>query len=169
MNFDIRYVGDYDVSAFLDTVNTFTDPQWDEWQQRKGSNNPHNDVRSIPLKWCLNLPTFDPSLTDDENGIVFSPHYSVCQKFFEDVHKAIDNIDGPARPITGVLANLPAKKCIPEHIDIPDLGLFVHCRRYHVVLRSHPDVDFYYTGIRHRMEEGRYLRTQQHRWSAWCQ
>ena len=154
MNFDIRYVGDYDVSAFLDTVNTFTDSQWDEWQQRKGSNNPHNDVRSIPLKWCLKVPEYHPSLTDEENGLVYGPLYLRCREFLDEIHQIIDSVDGPGKPVTAILANLPAGKTITPHIDTPGLGLFTHCKRYHVVLQTHLDVGFYYNGVRHHMERG---------------
>lgn len=149
----LRVVGEINVDSLAERVSRITPEEWDEWKQRQRG--VHIQARSVPFQWCHNLFNYEPDGDDAFNKIKVYPHYEEYKEELDRIHTYLDEIEGPAKMVTSILVNLKSGRKIPEHIDKPDFQFFLHTKRYHIPLITHPDVKFNHSGESWHLEKGK--------------
>ena len=149
----LRVVGEINVDALAERVSRITPEEWDKWKQRQRG--VHEQARAVPFQWCHNIFDYDPNKDDEFNEIKVFRHYEAYKEEIDRIYAYLDEIEGPAKMVTGILVNLPSGAKIPEHIDKPDFKIFQHTKRYHIPLITHPDVQFTHSGETWYLEKGK--------------
>ena len=149
----LRVVGEINVDALAERVSRITPEEWNKWKQRQKS--VHIQTRSVPFQWCHNILDYDPNKDDEFNEIKVFRHYEAYKEEIDRIYAYLDEIEGPAKMVTGFLVNLPSGAKIPDHVDKPDFKIFQRTKRYHIPLITHPDVQFRHSGETWHLEKGK--------------
>jgi len=148
MDFNFKYVGEYDVSNIADKVNKFSEELWNDYSFRQDKHGVHKHTTTVPIIW--KEPLNSNSIYNNNNK--YWNEYESIKEDINNLNTLLNNNVSKGEIESVLLIRLPKNKSIGKHMDRG--SYFLNHNRFHMPIITHEDVIFEISNEKKHLKTG---------------
>lgn len=149
MDFNFKYVGEYDVSNIADKVNKFSEELWNDYSFRQDKHGVHKHTTTVPIIW--KEPLNSNSIVYNDNNKYWNEYESIKEDI-NNLNTLLNNNVSKGEIESVLLIRLPKNKSIDKHMDRG--SYFINHNRFHMPIITHEDVIFEISNEKKHLKTG---------------
>jgi len=136
-DFNFKKIATLNISAYVDTVKSFTEEDWNRFTYRQNTWEVHQHTKTIPLLFDIDNMT---KKIEDIKSVTARLHYPKFKSLLEAVSDICKDVYGDGYLLRAILTSLKSKHSIAKHKDESDN--LEKCKRLHMAILTDPECIF---------------------------
>jgi hypothetical protein len=136
-DFNFKKISTLNISAYSDTVKSFTKEDWNRFTDRQNTWEVHQHTKTIPLLFDIDNMT---KKIEDIKSVTARLHYPKFKFLLEEISDICRDVYGNGYLLRAILTSLKSKCSIAKHKDESDN--LEKCKRLHMAILTDPECIF---------------------------